>query len=140
MQSGDNTEEAPPRRKHRATGRRARVVEARRLGQARHLHDQGAFAAADTLYARILTRNPANLAALRGRAEAAVARSQTAPTDTGNDGLADDLSAIADECYARGLYEEAGSLLYVNRGVGVAGPAVRVNCSREVATLELQQG
>lgn len=42
--------------------------------------------------------------------------------------------------YARGLYEEAGSLLYVNRGVGVAGPAVRVNCSREVATLELQQG
>jgi predicted MPP superfamily phosphohydrolase len=40
--------------------------------------------------------------------------------------------------YARGLYEEAGSLLYVNRGVGVAGPAVRVNCTREVATLELR--
>ncbi|MDH3687360.1 MAG: metallophosphoesterase [Myxococcales bacterium] len=41
--------------------------------------------------------------------------------------------------FARGLYTEAGSLLYVNRGVGVAGPAVRVNCPREVATLELQR-
>jgi len=40
--------------------------------------------------------------------------------------------------YARGLYEEAGSLLYVNRGVGVAGPALRVGCTREVATLELR--
>ena len=39
--------------------------------------------------------------------------------------------------YARGLYREEGSLLYVNRGVGVAGPAVRINCPREIATLEL---
>jgi predicted MPP superfamily phosphohydrolase len=39
--------------------------------------------------------------------------------------------------YARGLYGEADSLLYVNRGVGVAGPAVRVNCTREITTLEL---
>jgi uncharacterized protein len=39
--------------------------------------------------------------------------------------------------YHRGLYVENGSILYVNRGIGVAGPAIRVNCAREIATLEL---
>ena len=39
--------------------------------------------------------------------------------------------------YPRGLYREGDSLLYVNRGAGVAGPAVRFNCSRELALFEL---
>jgi len=28
-------------------------------------------------------------------------------------------------------------VLYVNRGVGMAGPAIRINCAREIATIEL---
>jgi predicted MPP superfamily phosphohydrolase len=28
--------------------------------------------------------------------------------------------------------------MYVNRGIGVGGPALRINCSREIATIELQ--
>jgi predicted MPP superfamily phosphohydrolase len=39
--------------------------------------------------------------------------------------------------YHRGLFAENGSLLYVNRGLGVAGPAIRINCRREMATIEL---
>jgi predicted MPP superfamily phosphohydrolase len=39
--------------------------------------------------------------------------------------------------YTRGLYQMNGSTLYVNRGIGVAGPAVRFNCDREMATVEL---
>jgi predicted MPP superfamily phosphohydrolase len=39
--------------------------------------------------------------------------------------------------FVRGLYHENGSILYVNRGAGFAGPAVRVNCPREIATIEL---
>ena len=39
--------------------------------------------------------------------------------------------------YHRGLFEENGSVLYVNRGAGVAGPALRVNCPREITTIEL---
>jgi hypothetical protein len=39
--------------------------------------------------------------------------------------------------YTRGLYQMNGSTLYVNRGVGVAGPAMRFNCRREIATIEL---
>jgi predicted MPP superfamily phosphohydrolase len=39
--------------------------------------------------------------------------------------------------YHRGLYRENGSVLYVNRGVGVAGPALRISCPREIATIEL---
>jgi hypothetical protein len=39
--------------------------------------------------------------------------------------------------FPRGLYRDNGSLLYVNRGVGVAGPAIRFNCPREIATIEL---
>jgi predicted MPP superfamily phosphohydrolase len=41
--------------------------------------------------------------------------------------------------FYRGLYHahEHRSLLYVNRGLGVAGPRIRLNCAREIATLEL---
>jgi predicted MPP superfamily phosphohydrolase len=39
--------------------------------------------------------------------------------------------------FTRGLYQMSGSTLYVNRGIGVAGPAVRFNCAREIATVEL---
>ncbi|MCZ6785111.1 MAG: metallophosphoesterase [Proteobacteria bacterium] len=39
--------------------------------------------------------------------------------------------------FHRGLYRENGSVLYVNRGIGVAGPAMRFNCAREIATIEL---
>lgn len=39
--------------------------------------------------------------------------------------------------YHRGLFQENGSVLYVNRGAGVAGPALRVNCPREITTIEL---
>jgi predicted MPP superfamily phosphohydrolase len=38
---------------------------------------------------------------------------------------------------SRGLFRSGGSTLYVNRGLGVGGPALRVNCPREIATLEL---
>ena len=39
--------------------------------------------------------------------------------------------------FNRGLYREQDSVLYVNRGIGVAGPAIRFNCRREIATIEL---
>lgn len=39
--------------------------------------------------------------------------------------------------FTRGLYQMEGSTLYVNRGIGFAGPALRFNCARELATLEL---
>jgi predicted MPP superfamily phosphohydrolase len=41
--------------------------------------------------------------------------------------------------WTRGLFEDAatGALLYVNRGLGVAGPPVRLNCAREIALLRL---
>jgi predicted MPP superfamily phosphohydrolase len=39
--------------------------------------------------------------------------------------------------FSRGLYRENGSVLYVNRGVGFAGPMLRINCAREIATIEL---
>jgi len=87
-------------------GRRARAAETRRLGRARRLHRDGAFAAADALYAQILARNPAHTAALEGRAAAAVARARAVAGD-GDGKLADDLCAIADECFVRGLYADA---------------------------------
>jgi predicted MPP superfamily phosphohydrolase len=37
----------------------------------------------------------------------------------------------------RGLYRQGESTLYVNRGLGVGGPSVRINCSREIATIAL---
>lgn len=39
--------------------------------------------------------------------------------------------------FYRGLYEDHRSILYVNRGYGVAGPSIRLNCPREIATIEL---
>ncbi len=41
--------------------------------------------------------------------------------------------------FSRGLYRLGGSTLYVNRGLGVGGPALRINCPREIATLELRK-
>lgn len=42
--------------------------------------------------------------------------------------------------WTRGLFEEDGALLYVSRGLGVAGPPVRLNCPREIALLRLVPG
>jgi predicted MPP superfamily phosphohydrolase len=39
--------------------------------------------------------------------------------------------------WTRGLLEEGDSILYVNRGIGVSGPPVRLNCPREIASLRL---
>ena len=39
--------------------------------------------------------------------------------------------------WTRGLFENGDSLLYVNRGLGVAGPPIRLNCPREIALLRL---
>ncbi len=41
--------------------------------------------------------------------------------------------------WTRGLFRdpETGSILYVNRGLGVAGPPVRLNCAREISLLRL---
>jgi len=38
----------------------------------------------------------------------------------------------------RGTYQIESSLLYVNRGIGVGGPAVRIHCNREIAVFELE--
>jgi uncharacterized protein len=38
----------------------------------------------------------------------------------------------------RGTYRSESSLLYVNRGLGVGGPAVRIHCNREIAVIELE--
>jgi predicted MPP superfamily phosphohydrolase len=37
----------------------------------------------------------------------------------------------------RGSYRRDASILYVNRGLGIGGPAVRIHCNREIAVLEL---
>ena len=37
----------------------------------------------------------------------------------------------------RGLYRSGESTLYVNRGLGFGGPKLRINCPREIATIEL---
>jgi predicted MPP superfamily phosphohydrolase len=37
----------------------------------------------------------------------------------------------------RGIYRRGACTLYVNRGLGVGGPAMRFHCSREIATIEL---
>jgi predicted MPP superfamily phosphohydrolase len=37
----------------------------------------------------------------------------------------------------RGVYRLGGCTLYVNRGAGVGGPALRFNCPREIASVEL---
>jgi predicted MPP superfamily phosphohydrolase len=38
----------------------------------------------------------------------------------------------------RGVYRSGGTTLYVNRGLGVGGPAMRFHCPREIATIELR--
>jgi uncharacterized protein len=38
----------------------------------------------------------------------------------------------------RGAYQHESSILYVNRGIGVGGPAVRIHCNREIAVFELE--
>jgi predicted MPP superfamily phosphohydrolase len=37
----------------------------------------------------------------------------------------------------RGIYRRGSCTMYVNRGLGVGGPAMRFHCSREIATIEL---
>jgi len=37
----------------------------------------------------------------------------------------------------RGVYRRGTCTMYVNRGLGVGGPAMRFHCSREIATIEL---
>jgi predicted MPP superfamily phosphohydrolase len=39
--------------------------------------------------------------------------------------------------WTRGRFEQGESILYVNRGLGVAGPPVRLNCPRDIAVLKL---
>jgi predicted MPP superfamily phosphohydrolase len=39
--------------------------------------------------------------------------------------------------FTRGLFEDGGTTLYVNRGLGVAGLPLRLNCSREIALIRL---
>ena len=39
--------------------------------------------------------------------------------------------------FTRGVFREGGTTMYVNRGLGVGGPAMRINCPREIATIEL---
>jgi predicted MPP superfamily phosphohydrolase len=39
--------------------------------------------------------------------------------------------------FTRGLYRQGDATLYVTRGLGVGGPALRVNCSREITTVRL---
>jgi len=39
--------------------------------------------------------------------------------------------------YTRGLFHANGSAMYVNRGLGVGGPSLRIAAPREIATIEL---
>ncbi len=41
--------------------------------------------------------------------------------------------------WTRGLFQIDDALLYVNRGLGLAGPPIRLNCPREIALLRLVQ-
>lgn len=106
MQKEDNAATTPGGRGAASMGRRARKAGAQRLARAKRLFEDGAFAAADALYEQILARNPGDLTALGGRAEAVLARSRTISI-SGGEGVADDICEIADQCYARGLYQAA---------------------------------
>lgn len=107
MRAGDSHSSETPRR----LGRRARSAEARSFARAERLREDGAFAAADTLYRQILDRNPVHLAALRGRAQTSEALGDVvasrAIADDARDQEATNLCNIADQCYARSLYEQA---------------------------------
>ena len=48
------------------------------------------------------------------------------------------LASIAYE-YDYGLYQKENSFLYVNKGLGVVGPPVRVNCPREITRIVLRK-
>jgi len=39
--------------------------------------------------------------------------------------------------FDRGLFRVNGSVMYVNRGIGVGGPSLRLGCPREIATIEI---
>ena len=39
--------------------------------------------------------------------------------------------------FDQGLFRVNGSVMYVNRGLGVGGPALRLSCPREIATIEI---
>lgn len=39
----------------------------------------------------------------------------------------------------RGVFRRGDTTMYVNRGLGVGGPALRFNCPREIATIELMR-
>jgi len=39
--------------------------------------------------------------------------------------------------WTRGIFEEGGATLYVNRGIGMAGLPLRLNCAREIALIRL---
>jgi predicted MPP superfamily phosphohydrolase len=39
-----------------------------------------------------------------------------------------------------GLYQSGGSYLYINRGLGIIGPPVRINCPREITRMVLHRG
>ncbi len=41
--------------------------------------------------------------------------------------------------FTRGRYRRGDSTLYVNRGLGVGGPRLRIHCPREIASLVLQR-
>ena len=39
-----------------------------------------------------------------------------------------------------GLYDKNGAYLYINRGLGVVGPPMRINCPREITRIVLRRG
>ena len=86
-------------------------MEAQRFARAERLREDGAFAAADTLYRQILDHNPVHLPALRGRAQTAAALGEVVEArsvaDDANYQEATNLCNIADQCYGRSLYEQA---------------------------------
>ena len=42
--------------------------------------------------------------------------------------------------HTRGLYQQGDTTLYVNRGLGVGGPPIRVAATREIGVIELHCG
>ena len=39
-----------------------------------------------------------------------------------------------------GLYDKDGAYLYINRGLGIVGPPMRINCPREITRIVLRRG
>ena len=42
--------------------------------------------------------------------------------------------------WTRGRFDQGDSVLYVSRGLGIAGPPIRLNCPREISLLSLTSG